>query len=226
MKINKLEGILVKYWPFEKMKKLFLVLILCPLMFSSCQFISAIMTTPTFSETHVYDNPAAINSVTPNDAATQVISGILTASPKPENTSTPSPVILSTSTPTFLLILQTGSPAYIQNFVHTNEGCAWIGIAGQVFNSNGQPVNNLVVNVKGTLGSTAIDEVAVTGIPEANSYGPGGYEIKIGDKPVASKNTLTIQVLDLKGKALSKAVTFVTFSDCKRNLIIINFQMK
>jgi hypothetical protein len=195
-------------------------------MFSSCQFISAIMPTPTFLENQVNEGPAAVNSVTPNNEATQAISVTLTANPKPENTAAPSSAFLPTSTPILPLFLQKGSPAYIQNFVHTDKGCAWLGIAGQVFDSNNQPVNNLVVSVKGTLGLTAIDKVAVTGIPEANSYGPGGYEIKIGEKPTASKNTLSIQVLDLEGKALSKTATFETFLDCKRNLIIINFQMK
>jgi hypothetical protein len=208
------------------MKKLFPFIVICSLLFSSCQFIFTKLQNPTFSETQVNENPTVENLITPNYSATPSNPITITAIPKPESTTTRSSGFQPSATPTLPLILQKGSPAYILNFVHINEGCAWFGIAGQIFNNNNQTVNNLIVNLKGKLGSATIDKVAVTGIPEANFYGPGGYEIKIGDKPIASEDTLSIQVFDLKGNNLSKTVSFKTFSDCNKNLIIINFQME
>ena len=76
------------------------------------------------------------------------------------------------------------------------------------------------------IGQTRIDEIGLTGVPEADIYGPGGYEIKIADKAVDSENTLTIRVLDLQGNNLTNALPFKTFLDCKKNLIIINFITK
>jgi len=140
----------------------------------------------------------------------------------------PTPTIsdpAATQTP-FSLILQPGSPAYIQNFAHMDAGCNWLGIAGQIFDADGKTINNLVVNIKGNLGQTKIDEIGLTGIPEADIYGPGGYEIKIADKAVDSENSLKIQVLDIQGKNLSNAMAFKTYSDCEKNLIIVNFIMK
>ena len=195
----------------KKLIRLFLIQVVSALLLSSCQLISFNLPTPTISTTGANETPEIVNPAT----STPLI--VKTATP---NTSQ------STTTPTPSIILQTGSPAYIQNFVHTEEGCAWLGVAGQVFDTKGKPINNLVVNVKGTLGSDTIDKIGVTGIPEANFYGPGGYEIKIGDKPISTVNTLSINVLDLNGMILSKRVTFNTYSDCKKNLIIINFKMK
>jgi hypothetical protein len=139
--------------------------------------------------------------------------------------STETPVSTATQTP-FPLILQTGSPAYIQNFAHLEAGCNWLGIAGQIFDSDGKTINNLVVNVKGSLGQVVIDEIGLTGVPEADIYGPGGYEIKIADKTIDSENSLEIQVFDIQGNNLTNTVPFKTFSDCEKNLIIINFIMK
>lgn len=140
----------------------------------------------------------------------------------------PTPTIsnpAATQTP-FPLILQPGSPAYIQNFAHMDAGCNWLGVAGQVFDANRKTINNLVVNVKGSLGQATIDEIGLTGIPEANVYGSGGYEIKIAGKAVESENSLEIQVFDIQGNSMSNPMPFKTYSDCEKNLVIVNFIMK
>ena len=64
---------------------------------------------------------------------------------------------------------------------------------------------NLVVVVKGKLGAANLDLAGVTGIPEADVYGPGGYEIKLADEASASSGKLTVQIFDLNGKTLSAA---------------------
>jgi hypothetical protein len=80
-----------------------------------------------------------------------------------------------------------------------------------------------VLVVKGSLGQTSIDMTGVTGIPEADIYGPGGYEIVLADAPAQTAESLSIQVFDLQGTALSEPVVFNTYDDCDRNLIVINF---
>jgi hypothetical protein len=134
---------------------------------------------------------------------------------------------LPTTTPTlFPLILQPGSPAYIQNFVHIEEGCKWLGIAGQIFDTSDKPITNRVVDVKGKLGQAEIDKIGLTGVPEADIYGPGGYEITLADNVVNSDGSLSIQIFDINGNSMSNAMPFKTFLDCEKNLIIINFLMK
>ncbi len=203
------------------MKKVFLLTAIFTLLISGCQFIPILLPTPSASIPEFMYTPER------EDTASQINSATLAASPTPAQTFTPSPLPLPSATPTSLpLILQTGSPAYIQNFAHADAGCSWLGIAGQIYDANNQTINNLVVNIKGKLGQTEIDKIALTGIPEANIYGPGGYEIKLADNAVISENTLRIQVFDINGNSLSKPTPFLTYSDCDKNLVIINFQMK
>ena len=128
-----------------------------------------------------------------------------------------------TATP-FPFVLQTGTPAYIKNFAHTSLECNWLGIAGQVFDEDGTPMINKVVVATGKINGKAIEIIGVTGIPEADIYGPGGFELKIADQVFSSEQALSLQVFDLEGFPISDSIPIDTFSDCEKNLIIINFQ--
>jgi hypothetical protein len=152
-----------------------------------------------------------------------------TATNTPQVTSTPTltrtPTLTLTPTPIpWQYIKQANSPLYMQNFAHTAEGCNWLGIAGQVFTTSGKTINNIVVNVSGTLNGKALDLLGMSGTSRA--YGPGGYEIVLGNKPVDSTGVMTITLYDLNGVQLSDKLQFDTFSDCRKNLVIMNFTEK
>jgi len=196
----------------EKMKRIVLFFGLIVFIATGCQYLPIILPTPTISDPMIETMEA---EATRTLVITPTQSQSITETPVPTDTQMPFP-----------LMLQPGSPAFIQNFAHLDSGCSWIGVAGQIFDTEGKTINNLVVNVKGNIGQTRIDEIGLTGVPEADIYGPGGYEIKIADKAVDSENTLMIRVLDLQGNNLSNALPFKTFSGCKKNLIIINFITK
>ena len=159
-------------------------------------------------------------AVTHTPTLTEIVTATSTSTPIPEATSTatftPSPIPV-------IYYLQEGSPAYISNFAHPEKGCNWLGVAGQVFDLNSEPVINIVVNVQGQLGGRNLDEIAITGIPEADIYGPGGYEIQLADQVLPSSGTLVIQIFGLDGVPLSQPIPFNTYNDCSKNLIIINF---
>lgn len=129
----------------------------------------------------------------------------------------PTPTATSTLTPYKLQ----DSVMYTTNFAYPDLGCNWMGIAGQVLDKSGNPLTNMVVTVEGVLGSAKIDLIDLTGL--ATTYGPGGYEIQLSNKPMDSKDTLTITVYDLAGFQISDSVKFSTFNDCTKNLIIANF---
>jgi len=144
-------------------------------------------------------------------------------------TELPTALPTETSTPQFTtipfpFILQPGIPAYIENFAHPFEGCDWLGIAGQIFDWDGTPLMNKVVMVTGDIEGKAVEIIGVTGVPEADIYGPGGFEIQVADHVFASEKALAIQVFDLDGIPITGSVLFDTFTDCEKNLIIINFQ--
>jgi hypothetical protein len=139
-----------------------------------------------------------------------------TAIPTSQPTVTPSPA------PAYAYDIQIGSPAGVANFLRPDAGCNYTGIGGQVFGKDGKPISDLiVVKVTGTLEGKDAEYLAVTGGFPA--LGPGGYEITLADHLSGSNKTLFIQLFDLNGVAQSPIVSFNTFPDCTKNLIILNF---
>ena len=159
----------------------------------------------------------------------------MTFTPKPV-TPTSTPVVLvtagptDTSTPTaksptkapLPFVLQ-GTPVGVSSTImHPDSGCKWFGVGGQVFDLKGSPIVGYTIQLGGTLGDAKLDLLSLTGT--ALQYGPAGYEFVISDKPANSKKTLWIQLLDQAGLPLSSRITFDTFEDCQKNLILVNLR--
>jgi len=158
-----------------------------------------------------------------------------TSTPRPSATLPPTETPFSlvteepaTSTPAssgMPFILQSGSPVAIANIAYPELGCNWLGVAGQVFDLSGAAVPGQQVQMGGILAGAPVPGgvmITLTGL--APQYGPGYYEFTLGDKPVASKGTLWIQLLDQTGLPMSEKVYFDTYDDCQKNLIVINFK--
>jgi hypothetical protein len=155
-----------------------------------------------------------------------------TSTPRPTNTPLPSPTpifVIPTDTPTsgptpsFNFALQPGSPEAIPNIYHPEAGCNWMGVAGQAIALNGGPATGLIVQVGGSLNNQLFEtRISLTGaVPQ---YGQGGYEIPLSDQAIDSSGTLWIQLVDVSNLPFSDKIYFDTYSDCKKNLIIINFR--
>ncbi len=147
---------------------------------------------------------------------------VLTNTPVPPTATVKPP----TKTPTIApkpYALQ-NSVFYTTNFLHPDLGCNWTGIAGQVFNSGGNPIINMVVVVEGMLDGENVELMALTGM--ATDYGAGGYEIQLADKLVNSTGSLTVTIYDLAGTQLTDPVLINTYTDCTKGLIIANFKQK
>ncbi len=138
-----------------------------------------------------------------------------TAEPAVEAPADPSP------TPEPVLTLQEGSPVALPNFNHPEAGCAWLGVAGQVFNEEDHEILGLRVLVGDSANPEADPLEANTG--EALAYGLGGYEIQIGEEAADSSERFWIQVLNEAGAPLTARHYFPTFQACEQNLILINF---
>jgi hypothetical protein len=82
-------------------------------------------------------------------------------------------------------------------------------------------VTGLVVEVSGLLEGRQILELGLTG--GTTALGPGGYVVTLADHTVASNDSLSIQLLDVNGNALSEKILFDTMSSCEQNLALINF---
>lgn len=164
-------------------------------------------------------------SPTPTSTQTPVIyyPETWTPSPSQEQTIRPSRTPLQV-TPThtsaealFPFIVRSGHPEYSPS----PQGCAWMGIAGTVTDSEDSPISNLLVVVWGDLAGNPIDKEQITGSISEERIGE--YEIPLADDPVFSVNSLSIQLLDGEWNAVSKQVIFNTFAGCDRNLITLDF---
>jgi hypothetical protein len=58
----------------------------------------------------------------------------------------------------------------------------------------------------------------------ARQYGEAGYEFYLGDQPLNSKADLWIQLLDQAQLAISPKIPLTTYSDCQKNLTLVNFR--
>lgn len=159
-------------------------------------------------------------SITPGPSATvpPTITPFVipTASPTPEITESPVG---------YPFDLQQGSPIVIANISHPELGCDWMGVAGQALDMSGAPIIGLMIRLGGQLrgGSISQDMLSLTG--SALNYGRDGYyEFTLADKPIPSKGSLWIQLLNQELVPMSNRVYFDTFDACDKNLIIINFK--
>jgi hypothetical protein len=198
-------------------------------MLSACSLTTPApneVSTPSAIATVIPDQPAPTisNTTEPQATSTPTAKTVLPLSTPGVSQATkeppPNQAIAGFPKPAFPYGLQSGTPALLQNFINTN-GCNYLGVGGQVLKLNGDAVSGLVVEITGTLSGKNILNLALTG--NAQNLGPGGYEIKIGDQPVASNGTLKIQVFDLSGQPQTPLIAFETFADCNKNFILVNF---
>lgn len=179
-------------------------------------------------------------SVTPT--RTVQATATFTASPNPLETATHTPTPLpasATSTVTatavpytetprptalggFAFAVQPGSPAAIPYSVYSDLGCNWLGIGGQVLGLDGNPITpGVTVRLRGTLNGRSYDITTLSGT--ATQYGASGFEFYLGSKPLASQESLYVQLLDQSGIPMSERVYVSTYDDCQRNLVLIRF---
>ncbi|HUE99371.1 MAG TPA: hypothetical protein VMN99_08950 [Anaerolineales bacterium] len=106
--------------------------------------------------------------------------------------------------------------------IHPELACSWAGIGGTVVDANNSPVIGTVVVLRGTLGGSTIEQQTVSGINK--EYGPSGFEFVIGTAPVASNDTLYVQLVDQQNIPLSDPVFIDTSTDCAKNLVMVRFK--
>jgi len=145
-----------------------------------------------------------------------------TFTPTPEDQETDNQIFDATlnELPSRFFVVQEGSPVGLPNWAHAEVGCQWLGVGGQVFNLQGDPELNLIIEAGGTLEGQDLIGLALTGLESV--YGPGGYEIQLADHTVASQNEVWIQVKSGTGEKLSYPIYIQTFDDCNQNLVLLN----
>lgn len=156
--------------------------------------------------------PEASPTTQPTQTSAPTSTAVVT---QPAVTGTPQPELTSH------FIVQPGTPVGMPNSVQHEADCSYTGLGGQAFGPEASPLSGLIVEVGGMLNGEEIQKTAITG--GSPSFGPGGFEITLQDELIASQGTLHAQLFDLDGNSMSDQIPFDTFTDCNRNLILINF---
>ena len=146
-----------------------------------------------------------------------------TATPTPLQlaaTWTASPTIEPTTTPRAPF---SGSVTSIAStIIHPESACNWLGVGGTVVDTNNSDVIGIVVRLVGTLNGKHIEMTQVSGVTPA--YGKSGFEFFLGSVPLASNDTLYVQLLDLASLPLSDNIYIDTFNDCSKNMTLVRFK--
>lgn len=167
--------------------------------------------TPVQLKTSAAATPATSETILPIPASTEL--------PHPAATLPPAgPMPVTTSDP---LAKLSGSPSYLPGFPHTDLGCAWAGIGGQVLGDAGEGIDGAVVVVSGDANGQPVEGLALSGT--ASFYGPGGFEIDLSRYISLGGETVQIRVMDMAGSPLSELVLFNLPPSCAENLVLIHF---
>ncbi len=197
-------------------KKAALIMILFALILSGCSAIPEML--PPW-----LDWPPADVTEPPTPTPTHAVATAVPTQTLPDGTPNAEPTptdAVSIPGGSFTYTQQAGNPFYLPNFNHPDADCNWMGVAGQVFGPEGEPLLGVFIEV-GDLG--AGDSAVFTGVTgDAQAYGLGGYEIKLADTVVATSGVYWVQAFNAEGTPLSERIFFDTFIDCERNLILLN----
>ena len=105
--------------------------------------------------------------------------------------------------------------------IYPDSGCDWLGVGGQVFDTDGEPLQFQTIQLGGTLADQLVSRMTLSG--NAPVYGSSGFEFVLGNQPIASIQTLWIQLFDNTARPLTEKIYFDTFEDCEKNLVMIIF---
>lgn len=105
--------------------------------------------------------------------------------------------------------------------VHADTDCKWLGVGGKVLDASNQGLPYQTLQLGGSLNGANQNHINLSG--SASAYGPGGFEFVLGNQPLASTQSLWIQLFDSTGKMLTDRVYFDTYTDCSKNLVMIVF---
>ena len=154
-------------------------------------------------------------------SATPTITQTFTATVTPIISDTPTPTYTSdapTDTPTstispYPFTIRGGDVFFAQN-TYNSAGCAFQAIAGQVFNSQENPLDGIVINVAE---SNVREFQSISG--DNTLYGPAGYEVPVDSKITGKAYQVTLR--SRLGTQLSPVVPVTFPSNCSQNIALI-----
>lgn len=190
---------------------------------------------PTETPTITPIQPEATWTLSPSPVPTKTNTPRPTFTIQPTNTP---PILVTPNTPTITpsptrTVRPTGVPyantvrLLDSTTFRPETSCGNFLLAGQVLDARNNHVVGLMVRMGGYLPGKSFAPAGLTtlsGIVPA--YGPSGFEFDLGIQPVASRDTLWIQLFNQEGGALSEQIFLTTSGDCDKNLIFVQFKQR
>jgi len=170
------------------------------------------------------EEPTNTPVVTPAVTSTAtVVEPTATETSTPEApTETPTPVE-ATETPTTTPVpftLQAGSVAATTSWFH---GCDWMGVGGHVLDVDNSPLVGYAIQLGGELDGNPMEMEVLSG-SASEILGTSGYLFDLAGGPVASEETLWLQLVDVSsGLPLSEQIYLTTYDSCSKNLLLVNW---
>jgi hypothetical protein len=169
------------------------------------------------------EEPTNTPVVTPASTLTATVEPTATETSTPEPpTATPTEVG-PTETPTTTPVpfdLQAGSVAATTSWFH---GCDWMGVGGHVLDSDNTPLVGYAIQLGGELDGNPMEMEVLSG-SASEILGTSGYLFDLADQPIASEETLWLQLVDVSsGLPLSEQVFLTTYDSCSKNLLLVNW---
>lgn len=94
-------------------------------------------------------------------------------------------------------------------------------IGGEVWDLRESPLKGLTVRLSGTYGGGSVDMSSKSG--EINVFGQSAFGFILDNQQIKS-NSLSLQLFDENGQALSAKVNLSISGECDGNLVLVNFK--
>ncbi len=174
--------------------------------------------TPTITQTPSrtpIPSATTTNTRTPTNTRTATATRTPSRTKAPTNTRTASPVITVTQPVPFKV--QAGAPSFTAQFANPTLGCAYQGLAGQVFGmTGGDPVTGIQVNVSA---ATGFNQTTVSG--SNPQFGQAGWQVQVDTKP--NNQTYVVELRNAQGVPISDKLSVTFPGGCNANLALVNF---
>jgi len=187
--------------------------------------ITPIQLEPTWTATLTLEPSATRTSAPTWTLLPALITPTITDTPSASDTPLPGPTETPLPSQTVGASLVKTSITYqAASSIHPGTGCDWLGVGGKVLDASGQGLPFQSIQVGGFLnGAKQGPHITLSG--SASAYGPGGYEVVLGNQTIASSQSMWIQLFNDKGTMLTDRIYFDTYTDCSKNLVMIVFSL-
>ncbi len=171
--------------------------------------------TPTNTTTPLPPTATATLTQTPTNTKPPTATRTPTRTRVPTRTKAPTQPITPTQAPAFTVLPP--SPSLTSNFVNPGAGCNFMGIGGQVYDMNNQPLPGIQISVTS---DTGFNQTTISG--SNTTMGQSGWLIQVDTK--VSPITYIVELKSPQGVSLSNKVRVSFPGTCEQNLALINFK--